>query len=90
LAVTVSSLRRGDYTDHLVGKTIKRVHWRNDEERKCLTLEFTDRTLCSFRFDLSVDEAVELLDFSSGEPPKQQKLIPQPLVRLPLKALERE
>ena len=55
-----------------------------------LTLEFADQTLCSFRFELAVDEEVELLGFASGNAPKHQKLIPQPLVRLPLKPLERK
>ncbi len=86
----MGKLRRADYTEHLVGKTLKRVHWNNDEQRKCLTLEFTDHTLCSFRFELGVDEEVELSDFASGNTPKQRKLIPLPLVRLPLKPLERE
>lgn len=86
----MSKLRRADYTQHLVGKTLKRVHWRNDEERKCLTLEFTDQTLCSFRFELAVDEEVELSNFASGNPPKHQKLIPLPLVRLPIKPLEKD
>ena len=86
----MSKLRRADYTEHLVGKTLKRVHWRNDEEWSCLTLEFTDQTLCSFRFELAVDEEVELLDFASGNPAKHRKLTPQPLLRQPLKPLERE
>jgi len=85
--VTMSKLRRADYTEHLVGKTIKRVHWRNDEEWKCLTLEFTDQTLCSFRFELAVDEEAELSDFASGNPSKHRKLIPLPLVRQPIKPL---
>ena len=83
----MSKLSRADYTDHLVGKTIKRVHWSNDEQRKCLTLEFTDKTLCSFRFDLTVDEEAELSDFASGSPSERRKLIPLPLVRLPVKPL---
>jgi hypothetical protein len=82
----MSKLRRADYTEHLAGKTIKRVHWCNDEQRKYLTLEFTDQTLCSFRFEFAVDEEVELLDFASGDP-KHQKLIPLPLVRQPIKPL---
>ncbi len=86
----MSHLSRADYTEHLAGKTLKRVHWRNDEERRCLTLEFTDSTLCSFRFELAVDEEVEVSDFASGNPPKQQKLIPLPLVRQHIKSLERE
>ena len=86
----MSKLRRADYTEHLVGKILKRVHWRNDEEWKCLTLEFTDQTLCSFRFELAVDEEVELWDFASGNPSKPRKLIPLPLVRQPIKPLERE
>jgi hypothetical protein len=86
-AVTMSKLSRADYTEHLVGKTIKRVHWSNDEQRKCLTLEFTDQTLCSFRFELTVDEEAELLDFASGNPSKHRKLIPLPLVRQPIKPL---
>lgn len=81
---------RADYTHHLVGKTLKRVHWSNNEQRKCLTLEFTDQTLCSFRFELAMDEEVELLDFASGNPPKHQNLIPLPLVRQPINPLERE
>ena len=85
----MSKLRRADYTEHLVGKTLKRVHWRNDEQRTCLTLEFTDRTLCSFSFELAVDEEAELLDFASGNPAKHQKLTPQPLVRQLLEPLER-
>jgi hypothetical protein len=48
----MSKLRRADYSEHLVGKTIKRVHWNNDEEKRCLTLEFTDQTFCSFRFSI--------------------------------------
>jgi hypothetical protein len=52
----MSRLRRADYTQPLAGKTLKRVHWNNEEEWKCLTLEFTDQTLCSFRFELMVDE----------------------------------
>lgn len=86
----MSKLRRADYSENLAGKTIKRVHWCNDEQRKCLTLEFADQTLCSFRFELAVDEEVELLDFASGNPAKHQKLIPLPLVRQPIKPLERE
>jgi hypothetical protein len=86
----MSKLSRADYTEHLGGKTIRRAHWRNDEQRKCLTLEFTDKTLCSFRFDLTVDEEGELLDFSSSNPPKQRKLIPLPLARQPIKPLEKE
>jgi hypothetical protein len=83
----MSKLPRADYTEHLVGKTIKRVHWRNDEDSKCLTFEFTDKTLCSFRFELAVDEEAELSDFASGSPSKHRKLMPLPLVRLPLKPL---
>jgi hypothetical protein len=86
----MSKLRRADYTEHLAGKTLKRVHWRNDEERKCLTLEFADKTLCSFRFDLIMDEEVELSDFGSGSPSKNRKLIALPLVRQPIKPLEKE
>jgi hypothetical protein len=86
----MSKLRRADYTHHLVGKTLKRVHWNNDDKWKCLTLEFTDQTLCSFRFELTVDEEVELLDFASGNSPKHQKLIPLPLVRQPIKPLGKE
>jgi hypothetical protein len=83
----MSKLRRADYSENLAGKTIKRVHWCNDEQRKCLTLEFTDKTLCSFRFDLIVGDEVELLDFASGNPAKHRKLIPLPLVREPIKPL---
>ncbi|MGA9803962.1 MAG: hypothetical protein WA383_10290 [Terriglobales bacterium] len=83
----MSKLSRADYTEYLVGKTIKRVHWNNDEKRKCLTLEFADKTLCSFRFDLTVDEEAELSDFASGNPSRHRKLIPLPLVPLPVKPL---
>lgn len=83
----MSKLRRADYTEHLVGKTLKRVHWRNDDKWKCLTLEFTDHTLCSFRFELVVGEEVELSEFVSGNPSKHRKLIPLPLVRQPIKPL---
>ena len=83
----MSKLSRADYTEHLAGKTIKRVHWCNDKERNCLTLEFTDQTLCSFRFELAMDEEVELSDFASGNPPKHRTLIPLPLVRQPIKPL---
>lgn len=86
----MSKLRRADYSEPLVGKTIKRVHWINDKQWRRLTLEFTDQTLCSFRFELAVDDEVELLDFASGNPPKHQKLIPLPLVRQPIKPLETE
>jgi hypothetical protein len=54
---------------------------------KCLTLEFTDLTLCSFTFELAVDEEAELSEFVSGNPPKRPRLIPLPLVRLPVKPL---
>jgi hypothetical protein len=83
----MSRLRRADYSEHLAGKTIKRVHWSNDEKWRCLTLEFTDKTLCSFRFDLTVDEEAELSDFASGSPSERRKLIPLPLVRQPIKPL---
>jgi hypothetical protein len=86
----MSRLRSADYTEHLAGKTIKRVHWSNDEVSKCLTLEFTDQTLCSFKFELAGDEEAELSDFASGNPSKHRKLIPLPLVRLPIKPLEDE
>ena len=82
----MSKLARADYTEHLAGKTIKRVHWNNDE-RKCLTLEFTDQTLCSFRFEIMVNEDAELSEFVSGNPSKHRKLIPMPLVRQPIKPL---
>ena len=77
----MSKLHRADYTEHLAGKTIKRVHWYNDEKWRRLTLEFTDQTLCSFRFEFAVDEEAELSDFASGSPSKHRKLIPLPLVR---------
>jgi len=83
----MSRLRRADYTEPLAGKTIKRVHWNNDEKWRRLTLEFTDQTLCSFRFELAVDEEAELADFASGDPSKHRKLIPLPLVRQPIKPL---
>jgi hypothetical protein len=83
----MSKLHRADYTEHLAGKTIKRVHWNNDEERKGLTLEFTDQTLCSFKFELAMDEEAELAEFVSGNPSKHRKLIPLPLVRQPIKPL---
>jgi hypothetical protein len=83
----MSKLRRADYTELLAGKTIKRVHWNNDEKWRRLTLEFTDQTLCSFRFELAVDEEAELSDFASGNPSKLRKLIPLPLVRQPIKPL---
>jgi hypothetical protein len=83
----MSKLRRADYTEHLVGKTIKRVHWNNDEERKCLSLEFTDQTLCSFKFELAMDEEAELSEFVSGNPSKHRRLIPLPLVRQPIESL---
>ena len=86
----MSKLSRADYTEQLVGKTIKRVHWCNDGQKKCLSLGFTDQTLCLLKFEVGVDEEVELLDFSSGNPPKQQMLTPYPLVRLQIKPLERE
>ncbi len=86
----MSRLSRADYSEQLVGKTLKRVHWSNHEQRKCLTLEFTDKTLCSFRFDLNVDEEVELSEFASGSPSKHRKLIPLPLVRQTIKPLEEE
>jgi hypothetical protein len=83
----MSKLRRADYSENLAGKTIKRVHWCNDEQRKFLTLEFTDQTLCSFKFEVAVDEEAELSDFASGSPSERRKLIPLPLVRLPVKPL---
>jgi hypothetical protein len=83
----MSKLHRADHTEHLAGKTIKRVHWNNHEQMKCLTLEFTDLTLCSFTFELAVDEEAELSDFASGSPSKHRKLIPLPLVREPIKPL---
>jgi hypothetical protein len=81
-------LHGADYTEHLAGKTIKRVHWNNDKNWRRLTLEFTDQTLCSFRFELAVDEEAELSDFASGNPSKHRKLIPLPLVRQPIKSLD--
>jgi len=72
----MSKLKRADYSENLAGKTIKRVHWCNDEQRKCLTFEFTDKTLCAFMFELAVDEGVELSNFASGNPPKHQKQSP--------------
>jgi hypothetical protein len=86
----MSKLRRADYTEHLAGKTIKRVHWNNDEKWRRLTLEFTDQTLCSFRIELAGDEEAELSDFASGNPSNHRKLIPLPLVRQPIKPLEGE
>ena len=83
----MSKLRRADYSENLAGKTIKRVHWCNDEQRKCLTLEFTDQTLCSFKFEVAVGEEAELSYFASGSPSERRKLIPLPLVRLPVKPL---
>lgn len=84
----MSRLRRADYSERLAGKTIKRVHWRNDDQRKCLTLEFTDQTLCSFKFEVAVDEEGELSDFASGSPSERRKLIPLSLVRLPVTPLD--
>ncbi len=75
----MSKLRRADYTQPLAGKTIKRVHWNNEEDWKCLTLEFTDQTLCSFRFELTVDEEAELSDFIGGNLSNERKIVPLPV-----------
>ncbi len=75
----MSKLRRADYTQPLAGKTIKRVHWNNEEDWKSLTLEFTDQTLCSFRFELTVDEEAELSDFIGGNLSNERGLVPLPV-----------
>ena len=81
----MSRLRCADYTQHLAGKTLKRVHWNNEEDWKCLTLEFTDQTLCSFRFELMVDEEAELSDFIGGNLSNERKIVPLPTSSKPTK-----
>jgi hypothetical protein len=87
----MSRLRRADYSEHLIGKTIQRVHWNNEQDENffCLSIVFTDETFCSFRFHLSLDEEVELSDFVGGNLSNDRKLTPIP-IRLPVKPLEGE
>jgi hypothetical protein len=75
----MSRLRRADYTQHLACKTLKRVHWNNEKEWKCLTLAFTDQALCSFRFELMVDKEAELSDFIGGNLSSERKIISLPI-----------
>jgi len=86
----MSRLHRADYTQPLAGKTIKRVHWNNEEDWKCLTLEFTDQTLCSFRFELMVDEQAELSDFIDGNLSNERDIVPLPVTRKDVKPPEEE
>ncbi len=77
----MSDLRRADYTGSLKGKTIERVHWNNDSEEnfRCLTIVFTDQTLCSFKFHIELDEEVELSDFVDGDLTNDRLLTPVPI-----------
>jgi hypothetical protein len=88
----MSKLRHADYTQHLVGKTIKRVQWSNyrDENWYNLSIVFEDNTLASFRFNLTIDEEAELSDFVGGNLSNERKLVPVPLVRKPIEPLEGE
>jgi hypothetical protein len=70
----MSKLRYADYTDHLAGKTVKRVRWSNEPDFHNLSIEFTDQTHVSFRFELTIDEGVELADFKDGNLSNERRL----------------
>ena len=77
----MSRLRRADYTAALKGKTITRCEWTNDatENFRCLSIYFSDHTMCSFRFYLSVEEEVELQDFVDGNISNERPIKPIPI-----------
>ena len=79
----VTNLRRADYTQHLMGKTVLRVAWHNepDEDYRCLSIFFTDETMVSFRFHTFVDEEVELADFIGGNLSNERLITPMPITR---------
>lgn len=84
----MSSLTRADYSQHLVGKVIRRVKWTNDrrEHYYALNLFFADDTLLTLRFDLAIVERAELSDFKDGDISNERELIGIP-IRVPVKPL---
>lgn len=76
----MSDLPNADYSKHLVRKTVKRVRWSNYDDWHSLSIEFTDHTLASFRFHLSMEEEVELGDFKGGNLSNERKLEPVPVL----------
>lgn len=85
----MSKLRYCDYTGNLVGKTITRVRWSNDPDYHSLTIDFNDQTQVSFRFNLTIEEDVELSDFIDGNLSNERSLTPIP-IRAQIKPLEGE
>jgi len=85
----MSKLRRADYSSFLKGKTITRCEWTNDttESFRCLSIYFSDDTLCTFRFYLGLDEEAEMQDYRDGNISNERSMTPLP-IRLPIKPLE--
>jgi hypothetical protein len=79
----VSKLRRADYTQHLKGKTILRCEWTNDqiEHFICLSLYFSDETMCSIRLHQSIEEEVELQDYKGGNISNERLIAPTPIAK---------
>jgi hypothetical protein len=79
----MSNLRRADYTQHLTGKTVTRCEWTNDrtENFLCLSLYFSDETMCSFRFHQLIEEEVELQDYRDGNISNERTVLPKPITK---------
>jgi hypothetical protein len=77
----MSKLCRADYTAALKGKTITRCEWTNDatENIRCLSIYFSDETMCSFRFYLSIEEEAQLQDYKEGNISNERLLKPTPI-----------
>jgi hypothetical protein len=80
----MSKLRRADYTAALKGKTITRCEWTNDatENVRCLSIYFSDETMCTFRFYLSIEEQAELQDYKEGNISNERLLKPTPIPKV--------
>ena len=77
----MSKLRRADYTQHLKRKTIGRVEWSNDHPENwfCLSIFFTNSTLCTIRLYHNIDEEIELQGFIDGKLSNERRLLPVPM-----------
>jgi hypothetical protein len=71
----------------LQGKTIVSVRWSNHPDFKALTVRFADKTIFTFRLNLTVDEEGEIADFSNGNIENPRTVVPIP-VRAQVKPLE--
>jgi hypothetical protein len=64
----------------VVGKSIRRFRFTNDEDFRAVSIDFTDGTALNFQLELDLKARVELLTLKAGNITNVKRLRPAPVV----------